>query len=209
MIKSCNILEHKSLFFACCLSFSSLRREKIGWVYSSRFVLPELTVSLKLVSKVAELGKSSESCHFDPKSSKIICFGGFSVLCTHTHYVKSKYVNYGVYDYDKGDKYTDNFRLVSRYTGLYLLLNKKTRSDCGQTFSILISFCFSLFFISLVRIIRSIAESIAVSTLTPTKLNHIPSSPNPQNAPKSTTGKTNAVATDITVAWSALPSALK
>lgn len=45
---------------------------------------------------------------------------------TPAHYVKPTYVNYGVYDYDKGDKYPDNFRLVSRYTGgkiLFVLKN--------------------------------------------------------------------------------------
>ena len=45
---------------------------------------------------------------------------------TPGHYVESTYVNYGVYDYDKENKYPDNFRLVSRYTGgkfLFVLKN--------------------------------------------------------------------------------------
>ena len=68
---------------------------------------------------------------------------------------------------------------------------------------------FSFIFISRVSLISKITERIAVSIFTPTKLNHIPSSPKLQSAPRSSMGKTNAVATDITVASRGLPMALK
>ena len=53
---------------------------------------------------------------------------------TPAHYVKPTYVNYGVYDYDKGNKYPDNYRLVSRYTRgklLFVLKNGPYNSISG------------------------------------------------------------------------------
>lgn len=45
---------------------------------------------------------------------------------TPAHYVEPTYFQYGGYDYDKGNKYPDGYRLVSRYTGgkiLFVLKN--------------------------------------------------------------------------------------
>lgn len=45
---------------------------------------------------------------------------------TPAHYVKSTYYDYGVYDYDTGNRFPDGYRLVARYTGgkiLFVLKN--------------------------------------------------------------------------------------
>ena len=61
--------------------------------------------------------------------------------------------------------------------------------------------CNSRFFISFSSFRRRITDKIAVNIFTPTKLNQIPSKPKLHNAPRIITGKTNAVPTEITVAW--------